>query len=184
MKRILLAAIIIVLTAASGFFAYRWRHTEARLDSNIAYTRSFVDSLATTVKFPPPPMFAERDTLYWKWVAINAQMNLERCRNVEHTEALLRQTVLDQFDVEEIKKEGLKDPVKDLRASLMARTDLIPFQPVLGGRMSFDEPLIVLLQPPFVFATFEDGHIEGRMLLSYTVTDGKIEWKHLWSALD
>jgi hypothetical protein len=40
------------------------------------------------------------------------------------------------------------------------------------------------LSPPYAFATFEDGHIQGEMLLSYEVSNGKIEWKRLWAELD
>jgi len=44
---------------------------------------------------------------------------------------------------------------------------------------------IVLLRPSFVFAGFEDGHIQGAMLLEYKVTEqGGISWKRLWSRLD
>jgi hypothetical protein len=184
MKRILLAAIIIALAAASGFFAYRWRSAEARQQQTVAYIHGVMDSLVTTVKFfPPPPAYAGHDSLYWKWVAINAQVNLQRLANLARQQAQRRQNLLDEPYVEELKKQGLKDPAAELRASLMSRLDLIPYSAVLGGTMSFDEPSIVLLEPWFVFATFEDGHIEGDMLLSYEVTDGKIEWKRLWSAL-
>ena len=42
---------------------------------------------------------------------------------------------------------------------------------------------IVLLQPPYVFAEFEDGHIGGTMLLEYTILTGQqIVWKRLWAA--
>jgi hypothetical protein len=183
MKKVLLAAIIIVLAAASGFFANRWRNAESRQQQTVAYLRGVMDSLATTVKLPPPPMFSVRDSLYFKWVAINAQMNLERARNSMQKEATIQQRLMDSYDVAELEREGLTDPPAQLRASLATRSDLIPYAPVLGGTMGFDEPLTVLLKPPYAFATFEDGHIEGKMLLSYEVADGKITWKRLWSEL-
>jgi hypothetical protein len=183
MKKILLAAIIIVLAATSAFFASRWRSAESRQQQTVAYLHGVMDSLETAVTLPPPPMFAERDSLYFKWVAINAQMNLERARNSMQKDAMIKQRLMDVYDIAELKKEGLTDPPVQLRASLATRPDLIPYAPVLGGTMSFDEPLTVLLNPPYAFATFEDGHIEGKMLLSYEVTDGKITWKRLWAEL-
>ena len=49
--------------------------------------------------------------------------------------------------------------------------------------MSFDE--IDLLQPSFVFAKFDDGHIDGEILLEYEVSaDGRVAWKRLWSRLN
>ena len=50
--------------------------------------------------------------------------------------------------------------------------------------MGFAKPLIVLLDPPYVFAAFDDGHIGGHMLLSYEISEGKIEWKRLWAELE
>ena len=184
MKKGLLAATILLLLASVGFFAYRWRGAESRLEENVAYTRGVMDSLATTVRFPPPLMFAERDSLYWRWVATNAEVHLQRAQKVLRHQAELRQTVLDEIDIAHLKEQGLTDPPRQLRESLMSRPDLIPFPGVLGGTMGFEEPYIVLLNPPHVFAAFDDGHIVGNMLLSYEIDEGKIEWKRLWAELE
>jgi hypothetical protein len=98
----------------------------------------------------------------------------------------LRSTLLDELDIAKLKQEGLEDPPRQLRESLVARADLIPFPGVLGGTMRFlPDDGIVLLQPPHAFARFEDGHIGGSMLLEYTVLAGpEIEWKRLWASLD
>lgn len=177
-------AIIAVLIAACGFFAFRCHDAESRLEKNVTWTRSLMDSLTTTVKLPPPPMFANRDSTYFKWVAANAEMNLQRFRNVMETQTALRQTVLDEYGIADLKERGLTDPARQLRQDLISKPGLIPFPGVLGGTMSFEEPYIVLLKPPYVFAAFDDGHIVGHMLLSYAVKDGGIEWKRLWSVLD
>jgi len=70
--------------------------------------------------------------------------------------------------------------------SLGAHPELIPFKGVLGGTMGFyHRQEHVLLPSPYVFAYFEDGHIGGRMLLSYDVDPGpRIRWKRLWATLD
>jgi hypothetical protein len=184
MKNALLAAVIVVLIVTSGWFAVRCHNAESRLEKNVAWTRSLMDSVAATVKLPPPPMFVTRDSTYFKWVAASAEMNLQRSRNVMEKQTALRQTVLDEYGIADLKERGLTDPAQQLRQDLISKPALIPFPGVLGGTMSFEEPYIVLLKPPYVFAAFDDGHIVGHMLLSYTVEDGKIEWKRLWSVLD
>ncbi|HET6347935.1 MAG TPA: hypothetical protein VFH88_02530 [Candidatus Krumholzibacteria bacterium] len=183
MKRILLAAVIVIAAGSSGYFAMRAHRAERQLGETVKYTHSLMDSLSNTVRFPPPPVYADRDSLYWKWVAINAQMNLNRFVKLAREQAMMRHAVFDEGDIAHLKNEGLTDPVRELRESLMTRADLIPYPAVLGGTMSFDESDVVLLTPPYVFAPFEDGHVAGSMLLSYQITGGKIEWKRLWAEL-
>jgi hypothetical protein len=90
--------------------------------------------------------------------------------------------MLDPVDIEMLRRDGLGDPPRQLRDSLTAHTELIPYHAVLGGTMFFEDVLI--LSPSFVFASFEDGHIAGAMLLEYQVEGGRISWKRLWSRLD
>jgi hypothetical protein len=85
---------------------------------------------------------------------------------------------LQEHEIEELKKKGLKDPVKDLRSDLIKRSDLIPYEGVLGGTMGFCyEEHIHIISSKWVAAYFEDGHINGVMLLRYNILkDGKIRW--------
>lgn len=85
---------------------------------------------------------------------------------------------IQEYEIEELKKKGLKDPVKDLRSDLMKRSDLIPYEGVLGGTMGFCyEEHIHIISSKWAAAYFEDGHINGIMLLKYNVLkDGKIRW--------
>lgn len=90
------------------------------------------------------------------------------------------------WDIERFKKKGLKQPQKDIIADLRKHNELIPYEGVRGGRMGFYfEDNIWVLTKKWVLAYFEDGHIDGYMLLEYQVSDdGKISWKVIKSYLD
>jgi hypothetical protein len=49
--------------------------------------------------------------------------------------------------------------------ALLRRPDLIPLEPVLGGTFYFLEDSVVQLSDRYVYATVEDGHIRGHVLL-------------------
>lgn len=59
---------------------------------------------------------------------------------------------------------------------LLKHPELIPYEPVLGGKMAFYKEESQVLSDKWVFAYFEDGHIFGHMLLAYTVDNGVIKW--------
>lgn len=69
-------------------------------------------------------------------------------------------------------------------ADLLQHPELIPYEPVLGGKMAFFKENTKVLSDRWVFAYFEDGHIYGHMLLDYTVANGKITWKVIDSYID
>jgi hypothetical protein len=186
MKKNLLVIALFVSLLASGLFAYRWRKADAQRRETIQWTHALMDSLATTVAFPNPPYrTAERDSLYWRWVATMAEIKMRNWQGVVRHWVGLRQTLLEEYEIEELKTAGLTDPPRQLRESLVAHADLIPYPGVLGGTMSIDSDHIVLLQSPYAFAIFEDGHEQGSMLVSYSVQPGgRIEWKRLWAALE
>ncbi len=51
--------------------------------------------------------------------------------------------------------------------------------------MGIQDDSIVLLEPPYAFAQFDDGHVVGSMLVKYSVKPGgKIEWERLWATLE
>lgn len=85
---------------------------------------------------------------------------------------------IQEFEMKQLKQKGLKDPVKDLKTDLMKRQDLIPYKGVLGGTMGFySQESIHIISSKWVAAYFEDGHINGIMLLKYNIQkDGKIRW--------
>ena len=85
---------------------------------------------------------------------------------------------LQTYEIEQLQQKGLKDPIKDLKLDLMKRKDLIPYKGVLGGTMNFySEENIHIISSKWAAAYFEDGHINGIMLLRYNIQkDGKIRW--------
>jgi hypothetical protein len=93
---------------------------------------------------------------------------------------------LQSWDIERMKREGLRDPVHDIVADLRMHRELIPFEGTLGGRMGFySEKKIWILTNQWVLAYFDDGHMIGYMLLEYSLPgDGKIHWKRLAAYLD
>ncbi len=74
-------------------------------------------------------------------------------------------------------RQGLSHPVEDLIADLMNHPELIPAEGALGGTMGFySEKNIRILTDRYAFASFDDGHSAGYMLLRYHVHDGEIGW--------
>ncbi len=186
MNRKLLIIVLLATILTSAFFAYRWRKADAESRESVAWTHLIMDSLATTAEFPNPPFqTGVRDSVYWQWVATGATLRLRKAQEVIRHWVGLRSTLLDEVDVAQLKEEGLEDPPRQLRESLVARADLIPYPGELGGTMRFLDDRIVLLTPPYAFAEFEDGHVGGNMLLAYSVKPGgRIEWSRLWATLE
>jgi hypothetical protein len=93
---------------------------------------------------------------------------------------------LYSWHIIELRRKGLADPVHDIVTDLMHHSELIPYEGVLGGTMSFySEDTIHVLTTRWVLASFEDGHIGGNMLLEYRVSsDGEITWSVIDSYLD
>lgn len=170
-------------TVVSGFFFVRMRSAESRLEQSRIWTRSVLDSLARSVETPPPPVGPEGpDSVYWQWVSLGARMDARRFQNQLREARQKRGTLLDAGDIAALKEAGLSDPAAQLRDSLRTRTDLIPFKPQLGGRMSFVSDRIILLDRPYVFAYAEDGHTGGYLLLGYDVLPDRIRWRRIWWA--
>lgn len=182
--RALLAVALIVSLSACALFAIKWQQAERRADNTARWTRFVMDSLGTTLSLPGPPIEPwGRDSLYWQWVATTARMQSRRWQLAVQHWAQARGTMLDEADLEDLRRRGLSEPAAQLRDSLEAHPEIIPYDGVLGGTMRFNE--VDLLQPSFAFAEFDDGHIDGSMLLEYEVLDnGRIAWKRLWSRLN
>ncbi|MFP4244711.1 MAG: hypothetical protein ACLFRJ_06495 [Ectothiorhodospira sp.] len=87
-------------------------------------------------------------------------------------------------EVRRLQALGLAEPHRDLAADLRAHPDLIPHEPVLGGRFFFVPGGVRVLNDRWVLAVFEDGHVRGQMLLEYMLHSGEIRWRVLASAMD
>jgi hypothetical protein len=92
--------------------------------------------------------------------------------------------VLGDLDVRFLKRQGLQNPVIELKVDLVKNKQLIPEKGTLGGTMQFYEDNIHILSRKWVRAYFEDGHTAGEMLLAYKVNkSGEIEWQVLDTAI-
>lgn len=69
---------------------------------------------------------------------------------------------------------GLKDPGEFIISSLKQQPELIPADPVLGGRMRFTR--VQLLGKDCLIAYYEDGHIAGRAIYSFVFEGGKLNF--------
>jgi len=83
-----------------------------------------------------------------------------------------------------LKRQGFNGSVQVIINDLMKNNELISYDGVLGGKMGFhSEENIYVLSDKWVYAYFDDGHINGYMLLSYSVNNGNIAWKVIDSYL-
>ena len=97
-----------------------------------------------------------------------------------------RDHLIRDWQIEDLERAGLKDPVPRLVRDLASHPELIPFPGVLGGTMGFyDSTQIPVLNDRWVYAYFEDGHISGYGLFEYSVaSNGRIRWKRVSAYLD
>lgn len=75
------------------------------------------------------------------------------------------------FNGTHLTRKGIKNPEKFVENALRKRTDLIPFEAVLGGTMNFGK--IQLLGNKWIIADYSDGHIQGRSIYEYRIDDKK-----------
>lgn len=87
-------------------------------------------------------------------------------------------TLLTSYDITQMRRRGLDDPVQAIRDDLQNSSHLIEQEAVLGGTMQFYEDQIYVLTNQWVLAYFDDGHIAGYMWLEYSVNgEGDIAWQ-------
>lgn len=67
--------------------------------------------------------------------------------------------------------QGITNPEEFVENALRKRTDLIPFEAVMGGTMNFGK--IQLLGNKWIIADYSDGHIQGRSIYEYRIDDKK-----------
>jgi hypothetical protein len=89
---------------------------------------------------------------------------------------LLDDTVnVDEKILKDLKDQGLKDPLNDLRKDLYKNRKFIRGKGVLGGVMEYSGEFLILSNTT-VSVGFSDGHIDGSMLLKYKINKGHINW--------
>lgn len=100
--------------------------------------------------------------------------NLEIINEELHNE-IENLTIIDYISIEDLKRQGIED-YNIIIDDLYTRPELIPFDGILGGTMSFKK--IYVLNDEWVYAMFDDGHINGYALYEYSIDDNlNISWK-------
>jgi len=80
--------------------------------------------------------------------------------------------------ISELKHQGLKDPINDIRNDLMKNQNLIPKRNVPTGILYFRRDNISIINSKWVLAYYDDGHFDGELLARFTVDkSGRISWK-------
>jgi hypothetical protein len=116
------------------------------------------------------------------------QDHLEKCLERNDSLSLLLQFLkiehavppfLDENHLEYLRKQGMTNPVMEIRNHLIENPELIGRPGVLGGKMGFYFPDgIHILNHRWVFAYYEDGHVGGAVLLRFNISDGgEITWE-------
>lgn len=89
-----------------------------------------------------------------------------------------------EYELNYLLENGLSDPINQLKQDLINRIDLIPVEGVFGGTMRIYSPEQIRILPGrYVYAVFEDGHIQGNLILQYEVKESQISWKIIDSSL-
>jgi hypothetical protein len=186
MKPKLMSILVTVSIVAVALLAIRWQMTESKLRETRRWTHFVMDSLGTSINLPAPPEGPQgRDSVYWQWVATSAQIQSRRWQQAVRHWVQTRADLLSDGDIAYLKQDGLADPSRQLRDSLVTHTELIPEATTHGRMMIAPGENIVLLESPYVMAQYDDGLNGGHMLLEYKVLPGpRIEWKRLWWARD
>lgn len=76
--------------------------------------------------------------------------------------------VIGTHQLRDLERAGIRDPLKTIPERLRARTDVIPANRP-GNPWTYRFQKVVLLSPKWVYATAENGHYEGTLLLEYRV---------------
>lgn len=86
------------------------------------------------------------------------------------------------------KKSEIVSPETEelLKNNLVNNPQIIKFSGVKGGTMNFyDKERIRVINSKWVCASFDDGHINGEMILEYTINkDKSVNWKEVASFIE
>jgi hypothetical protein len=120
--------------------------------------------------------------LFWFWNGADRDASeLSHLLEDQHTR-MERQTA--QLDSISVMIHSSQNPADlELKRDLMSKPEVITMSGVLGGTMRiFSESDIRILNDSWVYAQFDDGHIQGAAIFSYSRgQDGRITWKLLES---
>ena len=105
------AVLIAVGVALVILFWWQARRADQRARETSTWAHAVMDSLSRPVTFPMPPEGPEgRDSLYWQWAALSAQLQSRRWQQSVRYWASKRATLLSDPEIAALKHEGLADP--------------------------------------------------------------------------
>ncbi|MFO8062568.1 MAG: hypothetical protein R6U31_06540 [bacterium] len=88
-------------------------------------------------------------------------------------------------EIEYFRRKGIEDPLSQLKDDLIRRDELIESSGQLGGSMGFhDRSGINVLNRYWVYAPFDDGHVQGYMILEYQFEGDSVLWNAIESKTD
>ncbi len=164
---ILFGVATVILVCAMSFFSIKYNELR---QSNIALTDE-IQSIKTEIR----KMDTEVDGL----VKQNAELTKLLASKELEIESLPRLTAPM---IERLYDKGLEFPEQDIVLAVLERTDLIPYDPVLGGTMMIER--VYVIGEELVLSEFSDGHIMGYSLLQYhVVNDGELRFEEIYSKL-
>ncbi|WP_424494064.1 hypothetical protein [Salinimicrobium sp. GXAS 041] len=72
--------------------------------------------------------------------------------------------------------EEIENPEEFIVSELRNRPEVIPLDPVLGGTMKFRR--VMLLSNEWIYAEYDDGHVQGMALYSYSLNqEGDLDFE-------
>lgn len=81
----------------------------------------------------------------------------------------------DEMLIQKLGFTGFNGEIEDIENDLRMHPELIPYPGVLGGTMGYAG--IRVLSDKWVLAYYEDGHIDGYMMVSYKWNGSGFQWK-------
>lgn len=85
----------------------------------------------------------------------------------------------EDYDASDLIKKGIVNPASFVESEFRKK-ELIPLKAALGGKMTYEN--IQLLGSKFLITSYSDGHVDGKSIYSYKITDSNnLEFKIIGS---
>ncbi|PIF30835.1 hypothetical protein CLU81_1286 [Flavobacterium sp. 9] len=85
----------------------------------------------------------------------------------------------EDYDASDLIKKGIVNPASFVESEFRKK-ELISLKAALGGKMAYEN--IQLLGSKFLIASYSDGHVDGKSIYSYKITDSNnLEFKIIGS---
>jgi cell division protein FtsL len=126
----------------------------------------------------------EKTTRTQREINLTSQVSDLKAKVEEYNELIKNSPTNNPDIINGLKHRGFNGEVQEIIADLVKHNELIPYDGALGGKMGFySKEKVFVLSDKWVYAYFDDGHINGYMLLSYSINNGNISWKVIDSYL-